>query len=97
MIWARASCGLDDQDTIQEQVETLFSKLGCPRQMMLLATVETGNSEATLFLSLPSPSLLRAFEGFEQIGPNELPATASLLVGRNDEFRRRFGHQGRSP
>jgi hypothetical protein len=86
---------LDDQDTIQEQAETVFSKLGCPRQMMLLAAVEAGTGEATLFLSLPSPSLLSAFEGFKQIGPNELPATASLLVGRNDEFRRHFGHPGR--
>jgi hypothetical protein len=43
-----------------------------------------------LFGSLPNPTLLFALAGFERIADDELPAEASLLVGHNHAFEKRF-------
>jgi hypothetical protein len=63
-------------------------KLGCPGQMMLVAT--TGPDATVLFASLPNPSLLHALAGFERIDDDELPTEASLLVGHNHGFEKHF-------
>jgi hypothetical protein len=50
----------------------------------------TSPDSTVLFASLPNPSLLHALAGFEQIGDDELPAEASLLVGHNHASEKRF-------
>lgn len=88
MIWIRRVIALAEWNEFQDQFESLFVKLGCPGQMMLVAT--SGPGLPTLFASLPNPGLLNALAGFEQINDGELPAEASLLVGHNHAFETRF-------
>jgi hypothetical protein len=88
MIWARRIIAPGEWNEVQNQFESLFVKLGCPGQMMLVAT--SGPGLPTLFASLPNPDLLNALAGFEQINDGELPAEASLLVGHNHAFETRF-------
>ena len=88
MIWARRIVDPAEWDQVQDQFESLFMKLGCPGQMMLVAT--SGPGVTMLYASLPNPYLLNALTGFEQIGDGELPAEASLLVGHPHGFCRKF-------
>jgi hypothetical protein len=88
MIWVRRIIDPAEWNEVQDQFENLFMKLGCPSQMMLVATC--GPGPITLLASLPNPYLLNALTGFEQIGDEELPAEASLLVGHNHAFEKRF-------
>jgi hypothetical protein len=88
MIWVCRIINPAEWNEVQDQFEYLFMKLGCPGQMMLVAT--TGPGPITLLASLPNPYLLNALTGFEQIGDGELPAEASLLVGHNHVFEKRF-------
>ncbi|GEO16470.1 hypothetical protein [Microvirga aerophila] len=88
MIWVRRINAPAEWNEVQDQFESLFVKLGCPGQMMLVAT--TGPGPIMLFASLPNPSLLYALAGFERIEDSELPSEASLLVGHPQAFEKRF-------
>jgi hypothetical protein len=88
MIWARRIIIPAEWNEVQDQFESLFVKLGCPGQMMLVAT--SGPSPTVLFASTPNSSLLYALAGFERIDDSELPSEASLLVGHNHAFEKRF-------
>jgi hypothetical protein len=88
MIWVRRIIAPAEWNEVQDQFESVFVKLGCPRQMMLVAT--TGPGPMMLFASLPNPGLLHALAGFEQIEGGELPSEASLLVGHSHAFEKRF-------
>jgi hypothetical protein len=88
MIWVRRIILPAEWNEVQDQFEGLFVKLGCPGQMMLVATC--GPGPPMLFASLPNPTLLFAMAGFERVGEDELPAEASLLVGHNHAFEKRF-------
>ncbi len=88
MIWVRRIIDLAEWNEVQDHFEGLFVKLGCPGQMMLVAT--TGPDATVLFASLPNPSLLHALAGFERVGEAELPGEASLLIGHNHAFEKRF-------
>ncbi|MCC2654575.1 MAG: hypothetical protein K0Q60_4741 [Microvirga sp.] len=88
MIWARRVIAPAEWNGVQDQFEDLFVKLGCPGQMMLVAA--SGLSPPILFVSLPNPGLLNALADFERIDDSELPTEASLLVGHNHEFEKRF-------
>jgi hypothetical protein len=88
MIWVRKIIIPAEWNEVQDQFEGLFVKLGCPGQMMLVAT--SGFGPPMLFASLPNPALLHALAGFERVGDDELPAEASLLVGHNLAFEKRF-------
>ncbi|GEO18229.1 hypothetical protein [Microvirga aerophila] len=88
MIWARTIIDPAEWNEVQDQFESLFVKLGCPGQMMLIAT--TGLGPTKLFASLPNPYLVNALAGFERISDGELPAEASLLVSHNHAFEKRF-------
>ena len=88
MIWARRIISPAEWNEVQDQFESLFVKLGCPGQMMLVTA--SGSAQAVLFASLPNPYLLNALTGFEQISDGELPAEAWLLVGHNHAFEKRF-------
>ena len=56
MIWARRTIAPAEWNEVQDQFENLFVKLGCPGQMMLVAT--SGPDPPILFASLPNPGLL---------------------------------------
>jgi hypothetical protein len=88
MIWVRRIIDPAEWNEVQDHFEGLFVKLGCPGQMMLVAT--TGPDATVLFASLPNPSLLHALAGFERIEDDELPTEASLLVGHNHGFEKHF-------
>ena len=88
MIWVRRIIIPAEWNEVQDQFESLFVKLGCPGQMMLVAA--TGPGPTMLFASLPNPTLLFALAGFERVGDDELPTEASLLVGHNHAFEKRF-------
>jgi hypothetical protein len=88
MIWVRRIIDLAEWNEVQDHFEDLFVKLGCPGQMMLVAT--TGPDAIVLFASLPNPTLLHALAGFERVDDDELPAEASLLVGHTHAFGMRF-------
>jgi hypothetical protein len=88
MIWARRIIASAEWNEVQDEFESLFVKLGCPGQMMLVAT--SGPGPIQLFASLPYSGLLNALAGFEQIDDSELPTEASLLVGHNHAFEKRF-------
>jgi hypothetical protein len=90
MIWVRRTIDPAEWNDVQDQFEGLFMKLGCPGQMMLVAT--SGSHRATLFANLPNPALLNALEGFERIGEDELPSEASLLIGHSHVFAQRFSY-----
>ena len=64
MIWSRRTIVPGEWNEVQDQFESLFVKLGCPGQMMLVAT--SGPGPTMLFASLPNPGLLNALAGFEQ-------------------------------
>ena len=93
MIWARRVIAPAEWNEVQNQFESLFVKLGCPGQMMLVAT--SGCSPTILFASLPNTVLLTALAGFEQTGDGELPTEASLLVGHSHAFEKRFRYPKR--
>jgi hypothetical protein len=88
MIWGRRIISPAEWNEVQDQFESLFVKLGCPGQMMLVAA--TGPDPSMLFASLPNPAILYALVGFERVGDDELPTEASLLVGHNHAFEKRF-------
>ena len=88
MIWAWRVITPVEWNEVQDRFESLFVKLGCPGQMMLVAT--TGPGPTVLFASLPNSSLLHALADFERIDGGELPAEASLLVGHNHAFEKIF-------
>ena len=88
MIWARRIADPAEWNEAQDQFEGLFMKLGCPGQMMLVAS--SGPGPTMLFASLPDPALLNALAGFTQIGNSELPSEASLLVGHPQAFEKYF-------
>jgi hypothetical protein len=88
MIWARRVIAPAEWNEVQDQFENLFVKLGCPGQMMLVAS--TGPNSTILFASLPNPGIQNALAGFERIDEGALPAEASLLVGHNHAFDKRF-------
>jgi hypothetical protein len=90
MIWARRTIDTSEWDEVQDQFESLFMKLGCPGQMMLVAT--SGSGPPMLFANLPNPALLNALERFERIGDGELPSEASLLIGLPYAFAKRFSY-----
>ena|SRR5215218_1344334 len=93
MIWVRRLITSAEWNEVQDWFESLFVKLGCPGQMMLVAA--TGPSPPILFASLPNPGLLHALAGFEQIEDSELPFEASLLVGHPHAFAKRFTYPKR--
>jgi hypothetical protein len=93
MIWARRIVAPGEWNEVQDQFESLFVKLGCPGQMMLVAT--SGPGVAMLYASLPNTVLLTALAGFEKTGDGELPAEASLLVGHPHAFEKRFRYPRR--
>ena len=93
MIWARRVIAPAEWNEVQDQFESLFVKLGCPGQMMLVAT--SGCGPTILFASLPNTALLTALAGFEQTGDGELPAEAALLVGHPHAFEKRFRYLNR--
>jgi hypothetical protein len=95
MIWARRIIAPAEWNEVQDQIESLFVKLGCPGQMMLVATSSPGPTR--LFASLPNPGLLNALVGFERIDDSELPSEASLLVGHPNAFEKRFTYPKRKP
>jgi hypothetical protein len=88
MIWARRIIDPAEWNEVQDQFESLFVRLGCPGQMMLVAT--SGLDPPMLLASLPNPALLNALAGFERIGDSELPSEASLLVGHYLAFEKCF-------
>jgi hypothetical protein len=88
MIWVRKVIIPAEWNEVQDQFESLYVKLGCPGQMMLVAT--SGAGLPILFASLPSSSLLHALAGFERIADDEFTSEASLLVGHNHAFEKRF-------
>jgi len=88
MIWARRVIAPAEWNEVEDQFESLFAKLGCPGQMMLVAA--SSLSPSILFVSLPNAGLLNALAGFEGVGDDELPTEASLLVGHNHAFEQRF-------
>jgi len=96
MIWVRRMIDQAEWQEIEDQFENLFIKLGCPKQMMLVA----GPGEArrsTLFASLPNTALLHALTGFESIGEGDLPSHASLIIGHHEHFGRYFRPSARKP
>jgi hypothetical protein len=95
MIWVRRIIIPAEWNEVQDQFERLFVKLGCPSQMMLVAT--SGLDPPIFFASLPNPGLLHALAGFEQIEDSELPSEASLLVGHPNAFGKRFTYPKRKP
>ncbi len=88
MIWACTVIAPAEWNEVQDRFESLFVKLGCPGQMMLVAG--SGPGPTMLFASLPNPGLLNALVGLERIDDGELPSEASLLVGHNHAFEKRF-------
>jgi hypothetical protein len=93
MIWARRIIAPGEWNEVQDQFESLFVKLGCPGQMMVVAT--SGLGATMLYASLPSTVLLTALAGFEKTGDGELPAEASLLVGHPYAFEKRLRYPKR--
>jgi len=88
MIWARRVITPAEWNEVQDQFESLFVKLGCPGQMMLVAS--SGPGPTMLLASLPNPGLLNALAGFALMADRELPSEASLLVGHHHAFAKRF-------
>jgi hypothetical protein len=78
---------------VQDQLESLFVKLGCPGQMMLVAV--SGSGPTVLLASLPNPGLLNALVGFERVKDSELPSEASLRIGHPHAFEKRFRYPRR--
>jgi hypothetical protein len=96
MIWVRRMIEPAEWQEIEDGFENLFIKLGCPKQMMLVAgTGET--HRPTLFASLPNTAFLNAVAGFESVSEGDLPAEATLIIGHNEHFRRYFHPAARKP
>lgn len=96
MIWARKMIDLAEWQAIQDQFEELFVKVGCPGQMMLVATSDPDTGQTDLIMSLANSGLLSLFQGFERISESDLPAETSLLVGHNNQFEKRFKYPARN-
>jgi hypothetical protein len=88
MIWARRIINPAECNQVQDQFESLFVKLGCPGQMLLVAI--SSPVSTMLFASLPHSALLNALTGFDRIDDSELPSEASLLVGHHHAFKKFF-------
>jgi hypothetical protein len=93
MIWARRVIAPAEWNEVQDQFESMFVKLGCPGQMMLVAV--SGSGPTLLLASLPNPGLLNALVGFERVDDSELPSEASLLIGHQHAFEQRFRYPKR--
>lgn len=97
MIWARRMVGPAEWQEVQDQFEQLFIKLGCPGQMMLVATSCEKPGQSIAFASLPNTALLNSLAGFESVLESDLPAAASLLIGHNKQFEKYFRYPTPSP
>ena len=95
MIWSCRAITPAEWNEVQDRFESLFVKLGCPGQMMLVAVSSPGPT--MLFASLPNSSLLNALAGFELIADRELPSEASLLVGHHHGFAKCFRYPKSKP
>jgi hypothetical protein len=69
MIWARRVIAPAEWNEVQDQFESLFVKLGCPGQMMLVAT--SGPDATMLYASLPNTVLLTVLGGSARRVPND--------------------------
>jgi hypothetical protein len=95
MIWACRTIAPVEWNEAQDQFESLFVKLGCPGQMMLVAT--SGSGPIKLFASLPNAVLLDSLAGFERFDDGDLPPEASLLVGHHFAFEKCFTYPKWNP
>ena len=96
MIWVRRMIEPADWQEIEDGFENLFIKLGCPKQMMLVAVSDEPRRSA-LYASLHNATLLHTLIGFESVSENDLPAEATLIIGHNEHFRRYFRPATRRP
>jgi len=64
--------------------EELYSKLGAPKDMMMVRT--PGSRNATLFISLPEPDLINTFPGFKAAKFEEIPPDFACEIGNENDL-----------
>lgn len=89
-IWAQKSFRLAEWAPVQDLFERQFMSLRGPRDMMMVCVEHDDYRMNTIIIALPDKAHLALYPGFEPLGPERLPKTASLLVGMQDRFEEQF-------
>jgi hypothetical protein len=87
-IWIEKDFGLADYAQDQQKFVDLFTVLGSPREMMMVATGPV--HKAQIFVSLLDRKYLSLFDGYTEVSEADLPRAARGLVSHQDEFEKRF-------
>jgi hypothetical protein len=91
-IWVERTVDVQEWERIQSLFEEHFSGLKGPHEMILVE-VDTGHAGLVrLVAGLPDGTPISTYEGFVEIGDNELPKTANLLVGHVERFHEHFSY-----
>jgi hypothetical protein len=89
-IWIERIVDIRSWERIQSLFEEHFKALKGPNEMILVE-VDMGMPRiARLVAGLPDGTPMSIYEGFTEIHPDELPTTASLLVGHVERFLELF-------
>ena len=86
-IWAKRRFTEAAYRRAYDDLQQAFYELGCPRDMMLVATDPSGG-EITAYVWAPDEARLARFPGFEPVADPEVPTIAALVFGHQEEFMR---------
>jgi len=89
-VFAKKNMNVSKWAAVQDRVGQLQISLGGPHDLMMLSSDSGELGIETIYIGLPTASLLPLFEGFEVIQQSELPDYLTTLVCREDEFAERF-------
>jgi hypothetical protein len=103
--WFKRHLGENSPLVVCSCFEELYSKLGAPKDMMMIRT--PGSRNITIFIGLPEPDLLNNFDGFKAAKFEEIPPDFASEIGNEldlSELRRainanktRLGQAGAEP
>lgn len=84
----------DAYGTVQDHFVKHWEAIGSIREMMMIAETMSAIKSRIIIL-LPNNNSSPFYDGFERISESQLPKEASLLVGYQDDFERRFSYPTR--
>jgi hypothetical protein len=91
MIWAKRFYEVESPYVDEfNRFEKEYLGRGGPAEMMMVEVASHKPHGHLVVIALPGEADMTRYPGFEVIDADQLPEAATLLIGRNAEFERRF-------